>query len=301
MNSNKLARIFDWLGEALEKFNPSAYRFLAALLPYLTPIPVAWLTANSSATFLHFDPGVAFIFVFSLEGIGLWFTSLLVDSIVDFIRSRNWKTIGIVVLFGFAVTAYVYILVNLNVTLEQANTTNGIYNPALSKVITLLCFLPLITGIGNGYYKLQVERKTTNERNLEYERSQAEKIRQENRSDRMERYKLKHTNDSRTVTNEQSTTNVRRTKRTNSANERTQRTNGELRTFVLQLLDEYERTNRSVAGVSELARTVARTVNEHNGVRNPDGSPSEQGYERYKGYISDVRKVWLEGHQEYLQ
>jgi hypothetical protein len=155
--SNWLANIFNFFGDALERFNPAAFRFLSASLPYLTPVPVAWLTSQSAATFLHFNPQVAFIFVFSLEGIGLWFTSLLVDSVVDWVRSKNWKSFVPVVMFAIAVVAYVYLLVNLNVTLESAS---GNSSPVLSKVITLMCFLPLITGIGNGYYKLKLDYKT---------------------------------------------------------------------------------------------------------------------------------------------
>ena len=165
MNSNNwLASIFDWLGDALERFNPSAFGFLAAALPYLTPIPVAWLTSHSASDFLHFTTQVSFIFVFALEGIGLWFTTMFVDSVVDWVRSKNWKSFIPVLMFAGIVTAYVFILVDLNVTLESAV---GNQNPALSRVITLLCFLPLITGVGNGYYKLKLEHKTESQKTKE--------------------------------------------------------------------------------------------------------------------------------------
>jgi hypothetical protein len=297
MNKNILANIFDWLGDALERFNPSAYKFLAAVLPYLTPIPVAWLTSASASEFLQLPPQIAFILVFALEGIGLWFTSLLVDAVVDWIKSRNLKTFALVVMFGVVVAIYITILVNLNVTLEQAKNSGA--NPALSRVITLMCFLPLLTGVGNGYYKIKLDAKKQADDNLNYERSRKEKEWEANRSDRMERYKLKHSTangSERTMnTNELSTvrTTVRKSKRTGSTNERS-RTNGELRTFVLEQFDVYERTNRSVAGVGEIARTVAQTVNAQNG--QPD---SYEGYERYKGYVSDLRKVWLQSHPEY--
>lgn len=189
MNSNILGRAFDWLGDALEHFNPSAFRFLAAVLPYLTPVPVAWLTASSSATFLHFTNTVAFIFVFALEGIGLWFTSLLVDSVVEWIRSRNWRTFAIVLLFTLTVGIYVFLLVSLNVTLE---TAAGNTNPALSKVITLLCFLPLITGVGNGYYKLRLEHKTDIEKSRIHQEEREDRDKELAYKERMEKYRLKH-------------------------------------------------------------------------------------------------------------
>lgn len=152
--TNWLANFFENLGEMFEKFNPAAFRFLAAVLPYSTPLPVAWITMRSASEFLGFDPFISFVFVFGLEGMGLWFTSLFVDSVIEAIRSRNSKGFFMVVLFGLVVGAYVYLLVNLNVTLKFAV---GEANPALQRVITLLCLLPLLTGVGNGYYKWQLE------------------------------------------------------------------------------------------------------------------------------------------------
>lgn len=156
-NTNWLANFFNNIGEVFEKFNPAAFRFLAAFLPYLTPVPVAWVSQANATKFLNLPPQVSFIFVFGLEGIGLWFTALFVDSIVTAIRSKNLKSWITVVMFAVAVAVYVTILVNINVIIEQSSSQN---NPAYSRVITLLCFLPLITGIGNGYYKLNLESKT---------------------------------------------------------------------------------------------------------------------------------------------
>lgn len=177
-----LAHIFEDLGETFEKFNPALFKFLAAVLPYSTPFPVAWLTMRSAETFLDFTPQVAFTFVFGLEGMGLWFTSLFVDSIIDVIRSRNPKTMSLVLLFGFVVAAYVFLLVNLNVTLK---TSTGDSNPALERVITLLCFLPLLTGVGNGYYKWKLEQNDKEIKKAETEAATANQIRQERREDRL--------------------------------------------------------------------------------------------------------------------
>lgn len=177
-----LAEFFENLGRMFEKFNPAAFRFLAAILPYSTPFPVAWLTMRSAEAFLGFTPSVAFTFVFGLEGMGLWFTSLFVDSIIDVIRSRNTKTSVLVVLFGLVVVAYVSLLVNLNVTLKS---TTGESNPALERVITLLCFLPLLTGVGNGYYKWKLEQNDKEIKREEVATSTANQIRQERREDRL--------------------------------------------------------------------------------------------------------------------
>jgi hypothetical protein len=155
--TNWLANLFNSLGEVFEKFNPAAFRFLAAFLPYLTPVPVAWVSQANATKFLNLPPEVSFIFVFGLEGIGLWFTALFVDSVVAAIRSKNIKAWITVFMFAVIVSVYVAILVNINVIIEQSSGQN---DPAYSRVITMLCFLPLITGIGNGYYKLNLESKT---------------------------------------------------------------------------------------------------------------------------------------------
>jgi hypothetical protein len=188
-HTNKLADFFNWWGEVFEKFNPAAFRFLAALLPYLTPVPVAWVSQYNATKFLNLPPQVSFIFVFGLEGIGLWFTSLFVDSVVEAIRSKNWRAWLNVLMFAVAVTVYVTILVNINVIIEQSS---GQTNPAYSRVITLLCFLPLITGIGNGYYKLKLEQKTSTELAQERELEQQDKIRREGNDLKLKKAALKH-------------------------------------------------------------------------------------------------------------
>lgn len=183
-----LANAFIWLGESFEKFNPAAFRFLAAVLPYTTPFPVAWLTMRSAESFLDFTPSVAFAFVFGLEGMGLWFTSLFVDSIIDFIRSRNLKTSILVLLFGLVVLGYVYLLVSLNVTLKASS---GQANADLERVITLLCFLPLLTGVGNGYYKWKLEQDAKQTKNEEKQEAKEEAIRHENNDLKLKKAMLK--------------------------------------------------------------------------------------------------------------
>lgn len=184
-----LARWIEQAGETFEKANPALFRFFAAVLPYSTPLPVAWLTMRNAATFLGFEPWVAFVFVFGLEGMGLWFTSMLVDAVVDFIRSRNAKTGIMVVLFSIVVTVYVYLLVNLNVTLEKAA---GNVSETYSDIVTLLCFLPLLTGIGNGYYKLKLDYREKETEQVQYDRRVAE-IEADRRSrERITKAAIKH-------------------------------------------------------------------------------------------------------------
>lgn len=189
MKTTWLANIAKWIAVSFEELSPALFKLLAAILPYTTPFPVAWLTAANAEQFLDFSPTPAFLFVFSLEGIGLWFTSLFVDSVIDWIRSRNLKTFGLVIMFAAVVAAYVFILVNLNVTLDAQNNPNS--SSSLSTVITLLCFLPMLTGVGNGYYKWKIEQKSTSIENRDYERNKEERVRQEKRQDSLKRKMIK--------------------------------------------------------------------------------------------------------------
>ena len=189
MKTTWLADFIEKLGITFELANPALFRFLAAFLPYSTPIPVAVMTSKNASDFLGFDPWVAFVFVFGLEGMGLWFTSMFVDSIVKWIRSRNWKTFVIVALFGAVVSAYVYLLVSLNVTLEQAS---GSISAEYSRIITLLCFLPLLSGIGNGYYKLDLESKSKHDKDIEYQREAEERDKDRKSKERISKSAFKY-------------------------------------------------------------------------------------------------------------
>lgn len=184
-SSNVLAKIVDWLGEVFERLNPSLFRFLAAFLPYLSPVPVSIVTASSAGQFLSFDPTTAFILVFVLGGIGLWFTSLLVDAVVDYIRAgnfRDWKSLSVVILFTVAILAYIGVEVGLNVAIHNEDTT-----PQRQLVIFLLSMLPLITGVGNGYYKLKLQQTLDSKDSRRRTEEREERIRQEKREDRIKK------------------------------------------------------------------------------------------------------------------
>ena len=305
INPNFLADAINWIGDVFEKLSPAAFRMLSTSLPYLSPLPVAYMTANSAAEFLGMDARIAGVLVFILEGIGLWATTELVDSFVDAIRSRNKKAWGVVVFLAIVVIVYIAILIILNVVLENTVNHKG---QAYSLVLTLICFLPLLSGALNGYRKVKMETKTNIQIAKEHQEELDAKLRREKDEMKIKNKLIKQginpfTNEQfvpneRTIKNP--STNVRspvRREKTNvSTNERSERTNGALRTFVLETIEYEVRTNRSVPGVSELARKIALATNAQNGVPN-----SDDGYERYKGYVSDLRKNWLQEHPEFQQ
>ena len=186
--TNILANIFDWIGEVFERLSPAMFRMLSTVLPYLTPLPVAWLTAHSASTFLGFPTNISVVFVVMLEGIGLWATTELVDSFVEAVRSPNWKSWGVVAFLVVVVLAYVSLLISLNVTLEKAV---GNVNPVYSYVLTLICFLPLIAGSLNGYRKVKLERKTEMQIAKENQEARDAQIRQEQMDFKLKKAALK--------------------------------------------------------------------------------------------------------------
>lgn len=80
----------------------------------------------------------------------------------------------------------------------------------------------------------------------------------------------------------------------NRSPERSQRTNGEQRETVLTLLNTYYANTGQIPGVSDVARKLAEMRN------GPDaeGKPDDSGFERFKGYVSDVRTEWMKTIQK---
>jgi hypothetical protein len=168
MKSNILARVFDWLSEIIDAANPSINKFLSLALPYITPLPVAILTAKSASQFLGFDQAASVVFVLALEGLGIMVTSLLVESIYKAINNnRSW---GLVLLFGFVEAVYVVILVSINVTLHTNMETQG----TMRMVVTLICFLPPLSGVGSTIYRIDLneKRETLTKDERDYRREQ---------------------------------------------------------------------------------------------------------------------------------
>lgn len=193
-----------------EKFNVWMYNFLSAVLPYSTPLPIAILTARSARTFLELDPYTAGVLVFGLEGLGLLCTSLLVDAVVQWIRSRNIKSFAPVILFGAIVYVYVRILISLNVTLKLATGNN---NPELSTVITLLCYVPLISGVINGWNKLRIDDKKKSEDDKFHAETREDKLRRERleEEDRIRREQMEFHKEKLRIEEENKTARTRAT------------------------------------------------------------------------------------------
>lgn len=162
MKENFIVKAF----ESLAKF---FYALLPAVLPYSTPLPIAMITASSAETFFNMTPWVAGVFVFSLEGLGVWSTTALVDRVVEWVRSRNPKVAWTVFILFAVVSAYITILILLNVVLKGDKST------AYKAAVTLVCFLPFIAGILNGFHKVSLKDQDNQLFNLEIQNTAQEK------------------------------------------------------------------------------------------------------------------------------
>ena len=159
--------------------SPAIFAFIETTLPYSTPFPIATITMASAGQFFGLKGFGAFLFVYSLEAIGIIFTSKLVDAIVDFIKARNPKSFLMVLVLFSVVAAYITILVSLNVKIHKEIT-----DADFSTALTLICFLPLIAGVLNGinlvkmdYIDSVEEKKMLDEKHYQEQREDKMKLR----------------------------------------------------------------------------------------------------------------------------
>ena len=215
-----MKQFFDTLTTIIRAASPSIYAFIETTLPYSTPAPIALISSASAATFFGLKGLGAFLFVYSLEGIGLISTSKLVEHIVIFIRSRNVKTAITIAVLTVTVIVYITILVSLNVRIHKEFTDDN-----FKQALTLICYLPLVAGILNGLTLV----KTEDVNSAEHKQKLAEEPYQQTREDRL---KLKALD--KGVNLFQSTTTP-----APEVSKPKGKTPGDYRDYVLELLDKH--------------------------------------------------------------
>ena len=200
---------------AIQAFSPALFSFVETTLPYTTPTPIAIITSNSASTYFGLKGFGAFLFVYSLEAIGLISTSKLVETIVDFIKSRNKKSALMILVLAIAVYAYITILVSINVTIHK-----DITDKSFSHALTLICYLPLIAGVLNGLSLVKLEYVNT----VAAQQALEENHWQQKRQDSLEIKKLKY----QSTAPAPATTSARK-----------ERQAGDYKEYVFELLDQY--------------------------------------------------------------
>ena len=166
---------FQSMTAIIRAMSPAIFAFIETTLPYTTPMPIALISSASAATFFGLKGIGAFLFVYSLEGIGLLSTSKLVEHVVVFIRSRNVKTAITIAVLTVTVIVYITVLVSLNVKIHKEFTDDN-----FKQALTLICYLPLLAGVLNGLTLVKIEDVNSDE----YQKKLKEEHYQQTRSDR---------------------------------------------------------------------------------------------------------------------
>lgn len=188
-----LVVFFDGLRNTVEHANPSLFNLIAVISPALTPLPIAYMTANSLMTFFEWDARIAFICAAAIELVGLVVWVVLVEVLLTPKEQRDETMMWF---FTGVATVYELVLVFLNVILEaQSGATL-----AAATVLFLLCLFPAMSAVIYGYrnyhakLRLEQERaeaKAEAERLRQEQLEREERIRQERRQDRKEAAELR--------------------------------------------------------------------------------------------------------------
>lgn len=256
METNLVVKFFEGVAKFL-------YALLPTILPYSTPLPIAMITASSAETFFGMTPLVAGVFVFSLEGLGVWSTTTFIDKFVDWIRSRNSKVAWMSFIMALVVAAYLTILVLLNVVLKGDNST------AYKAAVTLVCFLPFIAGILNGFRKVELQDKDMRVLQHTEQLTKEERKRLDRKEARREKLLIQHGFDPREVAQAQAERPQAQPKEKHA---------GDYKDFVMELLDQ---TNGQVE-LTEITKQVNKV-------------------KRVQLVHGDVKSTWLKFKKEWTR
>ncbi len=187
--------LFDGLLRGVDHATPSTFALDATLLPWLLPLPIAFMTAHSLEIYFQWDVWASRVMGFGLEGLGILVWARLANAVVE----KQVTSTAKYLLSGVAVV-YEAILIVLNVVLAAQNGAGS----AMTLVLFLVCLLPALSAILYGFHKHDVlrklaieaaERKEREERERREAAELAERIRQEKREDRKAALELKYAKD----------------------------------------------------------------------------------------------------------
>jgi len=147
---------FDGMRNAVEHGTPSMLGFFSAILPLITPAPVAGMTAISLMRFFLWDSWQAWIMAIALEiaGFVLWV------SLTETLIQDGWAGTMMQYFFAGAVIVYQGILIAVNAVLAAIDGADGTY----VLVLLLLSLLPALGSISYGYRNAKIEAKFENRR-----------------------------------------------------------------------------------------------------------------------------------------
>lgn len=174
-SANFIAGFFNWIREVIESAETPFVLFALIVLPVLAPAVPATVTGIRLHTELDLHWSISAVSAVVLELLGYVGAIAFIKSIYRWFRKEG--SLLSVLMNGFAYAFYVYAMYSINVRLGFLAGENSIVN----EVFAILSFLTIPTGL--------LAAEHINERD---QKEDAEKLRQEARKDRMDRYKIKH-------------------------------------------------------------------------------------------------------------
>lgn len=180
-----LVGVLDGLRNATDHASPSFFGLVAVVLPFLTPAPVAYMSAQSAMEFFQWTPNMAWILAISVEGLGLIAWVATVEAFLQYANTGDQRYARIVWVFGGIAFAYEILIVTLNVGLELHAGADGLF----AFVLFLICMFPAMSAFYYGHNKRLAEMRIAKK---EAEaKAEAERLRIERREDRQKAQELK--------------------------------------------------------------------------------------------------------------
>lgn len=178
-HTNILKAFFDWLRGVLESADVPFVLLVLVVLPFVVPYVPAWVTANNLYEIMGFPKSIAFVGGATVELLGFAGAVLMIRYITDWVNDREKKRRHgmTVALTSFSYVFYLTAVIVINVVLDRQAGKPTYY----VWVIFFLCLLSVPSGLLSAS---RIVNREYNERD--------ERIRQEERGDKMERYRIKH-------------------------------------------------------------------------------------------------------------
>ena len=237
-NRNFLSEIFVYIRDVIDSANLPLVVLILVVLPLIVPIVPASVTGMNLFYVMQFPLWMSVISGITIELLGFSSAILALRSITELVNGKN-SLKGLWVQMFVDVGAWLFYLiavVMINVVMD-----NQIGKP--NWYVIVIGFLCLLSVPSSMLAATRINTRETNEQN--------ERLRQEQREDKMERYKLR-------VQSKEQRTNVRRT------NERAERTpierseNGsfDVRKKIAEYVLSIQQNEQRTPGPSEISRSV---------------------------------------------
>lgn len=176
MDKNFLKNFLEWLRDLIESADLPLVMLVLVVLPFVVPAVPAMVTANNLTNNMSFSPVMSILSGVTVELLGFAGAILFLRSIMEWVKSRNKKSLVVVFLTGGAYAFYLAAIISINVVLDIVTGKPLAY----VIVIALLSLLSIPSGL------LAASRIDDQAEKLE-----AERLRKDRQNYRLEKLKIK--------------------------------------------------------------------------------------------------------------